>query len=131
MIHFRIKWLAGLLVVVVSGCGGQSTMGLATTPEEAKATITTALEAWKNGTRQNVMAQAKPPMYFQDDIFARGTSLSDYSIEGDGKVVGAGISFVVNLSLKGDGSKENKSRKVAYRVVTRPNRAITREENMQ
>jgi hypothetical protein len=130
VIHFRIKWLAGLMVVLVSGCGGQSTMGLATTPEEAKATVTMALDAWKNGTRQKDLALAKPPVYFQDDTFARGTPLSDYSIEGDGKVVGAGISFVVNLSLKGDGSKDNKLRKIAYRVVTRPNRAITREENM-
>ncbi|NBU77286.1 MAG: hypothetical protein EBS30_19055 [Planctomycetes bacterium] len=130
MINLDNRWLTGLLLALVTGCGGPSTMGLATTPEEAKATVTTALDAWKNGTRQNDLALAKPPVYFQDDAFARGTPLSDYSIEGDGKVVGAGISFVVNLSLKGDGSKDNRSRKVAYRVVTRPNRAVTREENM-
>lgn len=131
MNHYRYQVL--MIVIagsIATGCGGPSTMELATTPLEAKTTIALALDAWKNGALQTDLAHAKPPVFFQDDAFTKGTPLTGYSIEGEGKVVGAGISFVVNLSLKGDGSKGSKPCTVAYRVVTRPNRAITREEGM-
>ena len=40
------------------------------------------------------------------------------------------MSYIVNLTLKGSGEKENKVQRVAYRVVTRPSLAVTREEGI-
>lgn len=99
-------------------------MGMATTPGDARATITAALDGWKQGVSQQAMAASRPPMFLQDDAFAKAAPLLDYSLEGEGKVVGTGISQVVNLSFKGEG----KARRVAYRVVTRPHKVVTREE---
>jgi len=122
-------WLAGLVFGLV-GCGGQSTLDLATTPADAKAAITEALDAWKKGITQKALAEGKPPLYLQDNSFAKGTQLVDYTFENDGKVVGTGISFIVNLKLKGDGGGEGKARRVAYRVVTRPNRSVALEDGI-
>lgn len=122
-------WLAGLVIGMV-GCGGQSTLGMATTPADAKAAITEALDSWKKGTTQKALAEGKPPLYLQDNSFAKGVPLADYSFENDGKVVGTGISFIVNLKLKGEGGGEGKARRVAYRVVTKPNRSVALEDGI-
>lgn len=118
------------LLLLVAGCGGQSTLDLATTPADAKATITEALDSWKKGVTQQALADGKPPLYLQDNAFAKGTPLVDYSFENEGKVVGTGMSFIVNLKLKGEGGAEGKSRRVAYRVVTRPNRSVATEDGI-
>lgn len=118
---FAVLWMAG--------CGGLSTLDMATTPAEAKATITEALDSWKKGVTQKALAEGKPPLYLQDNSFAKGIQLVDYSFENDGKVLGTGISFIVNLKLKGEGG-EGKSRRVAYRVVTKPNRSVAVEDGI-
>ena len=34
------------------------------------------------------------------------------------------------MKLKGDAGKDDKNRRIAYRVVTRPNKAVTLEEGI-
>ena len=89
-----------------------------------------SLEAWKGGISQKDLATGSPALFFQDDTYRRGTPLTSYAFEGEGKVVGSGMSYIVNLTLKGSGEKENKVQRVAYRVVTRPSLAVTREEGI-
>jgi hypothetical protein len=125
----RVWKVLGLgLVSWMVGCGGQSTLDMATTPAEAKTTITEALDSWKKGVSQKDLSERKPPLYLQDNSYAKGTQLVDYSFENEGKVVGTGMSYIVNLKLKGEG--EGKTRRVAYRVVTTPNRAVTLEDGI-
>ena len=129
MNNLRRAWLVPTMMALV-GCGGQSTMDLATTPEESRATLTRSLEAWKGGISQKDLSTGSPALFFQDDTYRRGTPLTSYAFEGEGKVVGSGMSYIVNLTLKGSGEKENKVQRVAYRVVTRPSLAVTREEGI-
>lgn len=127
----RVWKILGLgLVSWMVGCGGQSTLDMATTPAEAKATITEALDSWKKGVTPKALSEARPPLYLQDNSFVKGTQLVDYTFENEGKVVGTGMSYIVNLKLKGEGGGEGKARRVAYRVVTKPNRAVTLEDGI-
>ena len=122
--------VVGLLLCQLAGCGGQSVMEMATTPDEAKSTLVQALDAWKNGTSQKDLSEGKPPVFLQDPLFAKGVPLQGYTMENEGKVVGTGMSYIINQKLKGDADKEAKARRIAYRVVTRPNRAVTLEEGI-
>lgn len=117
-------WMVCLQGLEAAGCAGQAPLGMATNSAEARAAITLALESWKQGVSQQALAAFRQPVFMQDDAFARAKPLAGYSLEGEGKVVGTGISQIVNLSFQG----ESKPRKVAYRVVTRPHKVVTREE---
>ena len=130
--NYTGAWLVASVLawLPVVGCGGQSVLDMATTPAEARETITTALDAWQKGTSQKDLAQCNPPLYLQDPLYARGSTLQEYKLENEGKVVGTGISYIVTMKLKGDAGKDDKNRRIAYRVVTRPNKAVTLEEGI-
>jgi hypothetical protein len=121
-----MRWTLLLLVGVV-GCGGAKPLGLATTPEKSRQVIVTALDAWKNGQTRDDLKNLSPPVYFQDDDLYRGRKLVDYQLEGEPRVLGTGLSYVVRLTLQ-NGTAQPATRKVAFRVVTEPNIAITRED---
>jgi hypothetical protein len=111
----------------VVGCGGAKPLSLATTPEKSRQVIVSALDAWKNGQTREDLKKLSPPVYFQDDDLYRGRKLIDYKLEGAPKQLGTGLSYVVSLTIQ-NGSTPPATRKVAFRVVTEPNIAITRED---
>ncbi len=124
-----MRWTLLLLVGLV-GCGGIQPLGLATTPEKSRQVIVAALDAWKHGQTRDDLTKQSPPVYFQDDDLYRGRKLVDYKLEGEPKVLGTGLSYVVSLTIQ-NGSASPATRKVAFRVVTEPNIAITREDGKQ
>jgi hypothetical protein len=118
--------LAATLVALAAGCGDPAPLGLATTPEASRAALTEALDGWKAGETDRSMAGRSPPLYVVDDDLTRGAKLVAYKLDGEPKVFGTGLSYPVTLTLQF--KDRTATRKAAYRVVTTPNRAVTREE---
>jgi hypothetical protein len=116
-----------LAALVLAGCSEPKPLEMATTPEASRATLTAALDAWKAGASQADLSRRSPPVYFVDDDLERGRKLVDYQIEGEPRPVGTGLSYVVTLTVQ-DGTKAPVIRRLAYRVVTKPNQSVSREE---
>lgn len=115
--------------LLAAGCGGDSkSLGMATTPEASREALTAALDGWKAGETREALAGRSPPVHLGDDDFTRGYKLQTYKVEGEPKVVGTGLSYVVTLSMLA--KDQPATRKVAYRVVTTPQWAVTREDGM-
>ena len=120
--------LLPLLALALAGCGGEPPpLAMATTPEQSRAALVAALDAWKAGVTPAELAARTPAVYLLDDACSRGAKLTDYKIEGEPKVFGTGLSYALTLTLQ-DGGKPPAARKVAYRVVTSPTVAISRED---
>ena len=124
-----IAWMPAAALLVAAGCSEPAPLGRATTPEASRAALTAAQDGWKAGETPDTLARRSTPIHLADDDFTRGRKLADYRIEGEPKEVGTGLSYVVTLTFR-DGDKPAATRRVAYRVVTEPNTAITREEGI-
>ncbi|MBX9579420.1 MAG: hypothetical protein K2X87_03855 [Gemmataceae bacterium] len=122
----RLTLIPLAVLVVAAGCGDPKPLDLATTPEASRAALTEALDGWKAGETDKAMAGRSPPLYLVDDDLTRGAKLVDYQLAGEPKVFGTGLSYPVTLTLQH--KDRTTTRKAAYRVVTTPNRAVTREE---
>ena len=118
-----------LLLVAALGLAGCGTNPppMAATPESSRAALAAALDGWKAGKAPKELSGQSPPLYFVDDDFTRGTKLLDYKVEGEGKPLGTGYSYVVSLTLQDQGGG-NRTKKVAYTAVTEPKHAVTRED---
>jgi hypothetical protein len=122
--------LLALLALAVAGCGGDPPpLDMATTPEQSREALVAALDAWKGGASREALAAKTPPVNFIDDALMKKHKLLDYKLEGEPKVVGTGITYVVTLTTQ-DGERSPATRKLAYRVVTTPNIAISKEDFM-
>ena len=122
------RTLLPLLALALAGCGGTPPpLDMATTPEKSREALVAALDAWKAGVTPAELAERTPAVYRLDDACARGAKLTDYKLEGEPKAFGTGQSYAVTLTLQ-DGAKPPAARKVAYRVVTSPTIAISRED---
>jgi hypothetical protein len=117
------------VTIFASGCSSDAKAPMAGTPETTRATLVVALEGWKAGKTYQDLSNQAPALYVVDDDLNRGTRLLDYQIEGEGKVLGTGYSYVVTLIVQDrDGARAPSKRKVAYTVVTEPKLAVTRED---
>ena len=115
-----------VIALVGAGCGGEpKPLPPATTPEASRAALIAAFDAWKQGATYDQLSTQSPPVYLQDDDFTRGRRLIAYEIEGEPKMIGIGMSYVVVLTFA-DGPKPN--RRLAYRVVTDPHTSVSRED---
>ena len=122
--------LLPLLALAALGCGGDPPpLDMATTPEKSREALVAALDAWKGGATREALAARTPPVVFADDALTKGHKLLDYKFEGEPKAVGTGQSYVVTLTTQA-GDKPPAARKLAYRVVTTPNIAISKEDTM-
>lgn len=118
-----------VVALALTGCGGDPTLPMAATPESSRAALASGLDGWKQGRTFQEMADRTPPLYFRDDDLNRKSRLLDYQIEGDGRPLGTGYSYVVGLTLQDkDGTRPPAKKRVAYTVVTEPKTAISRED---
>jgi hypothetical protein len=115
------------VVLGLTGCSSKPP-SMAGTPESSRATLVAALDGWKAGQTSKDLSSQSPPLYFVDDDLNRGTKLLDHRIEGEGKPVGTGYSYVVVLTLQDGAEGRTLTRKVAYTAVTEPKLAVTRED---
>jgi hypothetical protein len=116
-----------LAALGLSGCG-TSSPPMAGTPDSSRAALVEALDGWKEGKTYQQLAEQSPSINVVDDDLNRGTTLLDYKIEGEGQPSGTGYSYVVTLTLKDPSGGATRTRKVAYKAVTEPKRAVTRED---
>lgn len=126
----RYTTLPLLAALAAAGCGGgPKSLPMAGTPESCRAALAAALDGWKAGRSYQDLAAQSPPVYFMDDDLDRGAKLLDYQVEGEGRPLGTGYSYVVTLSVQDkDGAKPPARKKVAYTAVTEPKHAVTRED---
>jgi len=121
--------LSALLASV--GCSGEAQpLAMATTPERSREVLILGFDAWKSGTTQKDLAKQSPPLFLGDDDYYRGWKLVDYKIDGEPKVVGTGIAYVLSLTILEPGKSAPTTKKRAYRIVTEPNIAITKEDGV-
>jgi hypothetical protein len=122
----RIIILAAALGL--TGCGGSNPPPMAGTPESSRSALVVALDGWKGGGTYQSLSDRSPPLHFVDDDLNRGTKLLDYRIEGEGRPLGTGYSYVVTLTLRDKDAGKTRTKKVAYTAVTEPKHAVTRED---
>jgi hypothetical protein len=95
-------------------------------PEQARAALVTALDAWKKGEAR-ALARRKPPIRFVDDDFVAGLRLSDYEIEEPDAPIGLHKDVSVILSLR-DARGKVVRREANYQVATEPGLAVLRSD---
>ena len=126
-----IRMLLLPMLLAGVGCSGEAPpLSMATTPERSREVLVVGFDAWKSGTTQKDLAKQSPPIFLGDDDFYRGWKLIDYKIEGEPKVIGTGLSYVLSLTIQEPGKPAPTTRKRAYRIVTAPNIAITKEDGI-
>jgi hypothetical protein len=114
------------LALALIGCSSDpGTLPMAASAEKARPALEAALDAWKSGKTSAELKAQSPPVIFLDNDFERGVKLTAFKIESDGKPQGTGFRYDVSLTLEGGKG----AKKVAYRVVTSPNTAISREDD--
>ena len=123
-----ILLLALLAAPLTGGCGGPKPPPMAATPESSRAVLVEALDGWKTGKTHADLAAGSPPLYFQDDDLLGGAKLLDYAFQGDGKVIGTGYSYIVNIKVQEKDGAKTREKRVAYTAVTEPKHAVTRED---
>jgi hypothetical protein len=108
-------WLA--FAAVAAGCTG--TLPPQASPDEARAALVTALDAWKNGESAEALAGRQPPLYFNEPNCRAGVRLLGYTLSEGHESYGQSVRIAVVLSLKqADGSV--RERKASYLIDTSP-----------
>ena len=123
--HFVLQLSAVLLAVSFAGCSGESSTD-SVRPDLAKETLIKALSAWKDGGKVDALQSQAPPIVVQDMDWSAGKQLQEFSLQGDGKSVGANLSIEVELTLQDAAGKTSKS-KVWYLVGTDPALTVFRD----
>ncbi len=119
--HFFIV----ILAFISSGCFGQSAPDTVR-PDLAKDTLIKALTAWKDGSKIDALQTQSPAIVVQDMDWSAGAQLKEFSLQGDGKAVGANLSIEVELTLVDSSGKTSKP-KVWYLVGTDPALTVFRD----
>jgi hypothetical protein len=122
------KTISLVAALSLTGCGSPKPLPMAATPESAQTALVACLDAWKQGKTREEMETMSPSLYFGDDDLNRGAKLLDYSIAGEGKPAGTGYSYIVNARIQDKAGTKQRDKKIAYRVVTEPKCAVTRED---
>jgi hypothetical protein len=116
--------LIGLCLIV--GCSGSEPAEDAAESDRMLSVLTTALEAWKEGTVAT-LAQRDPPIRFADDDCVAGRRLVAYRLE-DPKVFAFPFESVfVELTLQTTDGK-TVERTVGYQISLTPVLAVLRSE---
>lgn len=111
--------------ILASGCSGLSAPNTVR-PDLAKDTLIEALTAWKDGSTIDALQTQSPAIVVQDTDWSAGKKLKAFTLQGDGKAVGANLSIEVELTLV-DSSGETSKPRVWYLVGTDPALTVFRD----
>ncbi|HEY3967932.1 MAG TPA: hypothetical protein VGM05_25440, partial [Planctomycetaceae bacterium] len=111
---------------VIAGCSGSEPPEDAAESDRMLNVLTTALDAWKEGTAAT-LAQRDPPIRFADDDLAAGRHLMAYHLEDPEAFALPFESVHVHLTLQtADG--QTVERTVGYQISLVPSLAVLRSE---
>jgi hypothetical protein len=116
------------LLIVAAGCWGGVDPAARSRydPEQARAALVAALDAWKKGEARS-LPRRNPPIRFVDDDLVQGLRLSDYEIEAPEGPTDPHTDVDVILSLR-DGRGNVVRREARYQVATEPGLAVLRSD---
>ena len=123
--HCMFQLSAAILAIGIVGCSGGSAID-SVRPDLARETLIKALSAWKDGSKVDALQSQAPSVVVQDMDWSAGKQLKEFSLQGDGKAVGANLSIEVELTLQDAVGKISKS-KVWYLVGTDPALTVFRD----
>jgi hypothetical protein len=94
--------------------------------DEAGPALRTALDAWKNGSSQQDLANQSPSIIMNEDDWREGKRLLDYKMDEAGSMFGRQVVWWVQLKLQDKSSKTEDSR-AKYVIDTTPRLVIVRD----
>lgn len=112
-----------LLVVAVSGCGDS---GKQQKLDQAKQSVTTALEAWSRGEPATSLQTANPPIEFHDDDWNLGAKLIEHRITNTYIDTDGGPRCAVELKIE-YGGKMPQDVRATYQVLLEPKIVVGRD----
>jgi hypothetical protein len=109
--------LAGTIFLAMAAmvCGCRGSLPAQADPDQARAALTSALDAWQKGQEIEKLAERDPPIHFNDPKCRGGTRLVSYRLEDGAEHHGqaARITAVLTFDQKDGAAKE---RKITYLV---------------
>jgi hypothetical protein len=123
--NFRALVATGMtalaLGVLPLGCGGQKPAD----PDQARATLTTALDAWRDGRTIDDLTNGSPSITVSDPSWKAGFKLSRYEVSEASRAAGFDLKIPVELWLEDTAGKAVQE-KVKYTVSVQPSRTVIR-----
>ena len=118
-----------LLLIVATGCSrsGPSPTDPAYDSDQARSTLTSALDAWKKGEAK-ALTRRNPPIRFVDDDLAAGLRLNDFEIQDPHGPIALHQDVPVSLSLR-DRRGKVINREVHYQIALSPGLAVLRSDH--
>ncbi len=114
--------LAALAVAVPTvGCGGQAPAD----PDQARATLAAALDAWRDGRTIDDVTNGSPSISVADPSWKAGFKLSRYQVADSARAMGFDLKIPVELWLE-DPKGKLVQEKVKYTVSVQPSRTVIR-----
>lgn len=121
----RLPLMRRLVVVLMAalpmGCGGARQAE----PDQARATLTSALDAWRDGRTVDEVNNGSPAMTVADPSWKAGFKLSRYEVADSNASQGLDLKIPVELWLQDPKGKEVRE-KVKYTVSVQPSRTVLR-----
>jgi hypothetical protein len=116
---------AGLAAIAIAaglaGCGGQTPAD----PNEARATLSKALDAWRDGRTIDDVNNGSLSIVVTDPSWKAGFKLSRYQVADTAAATGFDLKIPVELWLE-DPKGKAVQEKVKYTVSTKPARTVIR-----
>lgn len=117
-----------LLLLLVAGCSPSKPETEASDPEEARALLKEALQAWQQGAKPAELTGRAPPVHVADEDWLGGAKLLHFRVVDPGAIVGTSLRCTVELSLE-TRDRGRVTQTVGYQVSTRPSRFVVRLDN--
>ena len=110
-----------LFAALPLGCGGSTPAD----PDLARATLATALDAWRDGRTIDEVTNGSPPITVADPEWKAGFKLSRYEVAETTRASGFDLRMPVQLWLQ-DPKGKAIEQKVKYTVSVQPARTVIR-----
>jgi hypothetical protein len=122
---YRAVPAVGLLFLSLAaapvGCGGPKPAD----PDQARATLAMALDAWRDGRTMDDVTNGSPPIVVADPSWKAGFKLARYEVASTTRSAGFDLKIPVQLWLT-DTQGKAVQEKVKYTVSVQPSRTVIR-----
>jgi hypothetical protein len=115
------RFAAVLAAALLLGCGGSTPAD----PDLARATLTAALDAWRDGRTIDEVSSGSPPITVADPAWKAGFKLSRYEVASNTRPVGFDLRMPVKLWLE-DPKGKPVEESAKYTVSVQPARTVIR-----